>query len=565
MLLFYFGKDTIKLLNMSSINFKGKNIIWNHHLSVPYHTLDLNDQLSFKNNESHGNLIIEGDNLIALKALLPTHAGKIKCIYIDPPYNTGNESWIYNDNVNSPMIREWLGQVVDKDDLTKHDKWLCMMTPRLKLLRELLSDDGIIFISIDDNEVQHLRMLMDELFGEENFIVQFVWQKAAGNQNDNNYVAVSHEYVICYAKDISNCKLYKLPPTEEMLKNYNLEDQHVQTRGKHQLRNLNDFSIGDRPGLHYDIACPDGTVLKGNEHRWRCDINRFKWRISQDRIVFQKNAHNEWEISYKQYINESKEEVIKDAQGNLLSYGKIPDSLLTKVGFTADGKKDLRELFGHDIDFPYPKPVSLIKHLLSIATKNNDIILDSFAGSGTTGQAILELNKKDKGARKFILTQMTENTKEEPNKNVCKDITKVRVQKVIEKEKVEIGFEYKRVGIAIDADSIMNGNLPTYKQFAKYVYYLATGKNLDNESSIDEAKYFVGNHIDTTIHLIYKDDFQLLTKLALNLDFAENINKENGNKRNIVYAPACFLDEEFLDKNNIKFVSIPYNLFERDH
>lgn len=160
---------------MPTLQFKGKNAIWNHHLSVPYHTLESETSLDFQPEKGSGNFIVEGDNLLALKALLPQYAGKIKCIYIDPPYNTGNENWVYNDNVNSPLIQEWLGKEVGRDDLTRHDKWLCMMVPRLKLLRELLSDDGVIFVSIDDEEQHNLRLIIDEIFGLDNFISNIIW------------------------------------------------------------------------------------------------------------------------------------------------------------------------------------------------------------------------------------------------------------------------------------------------------------------------------------------------------------------------------------------------------
>src|SRR5690554_2639062 len=162
---------------MPTLHFKGKTFVQNHHLAVKYHQLVPKKELSLTDKVSlHDNLIIQGDNLKALKALLPTYAGKVKCIYIDPPYNTGNEGWAYNDNVNSLMIKDWLGKVVDKDDLTRHDKWLCMMMPRLKLLRELLSEDGVIFISIDDEEQHRLRGLLDEIFGETNFLSYFIWK-----------------------------------------------------------------------------------------------------------------------------------------------------------------------------------------------------------------------------------------------------------------------------------------------------------------------------------------------------------------------------------------------------
>jgi len=185
---------------MAQIQFKGKPFVQNHHLLVKYHELipkkdkSLTDKVSL-----HDNLIIHGDNLKALKALLPLYAGKIKCIYIDPPYNTGNEKWAYNDNVNSPMMQEWLGKVVDREDLTRHDKWLCMMTPRLKLLRDLLAEDGAILVSIDDNEIHHLRSLMNETFGEHNWLGTVVWRNVTDNNPTN--VAVEHEYIICYCKN----------------------------------------------------------------------------------------------------------------------------------------------------------------------------------------------------------------------------------------------------------------------------------------------------------------------------------------------------------------------------
>ena len=192
---------------MAILDFKGKQVIRNYHLMVKYHALDgkkgksLTDKVNL-----HDNLIIHGDNLIALKALLPTYAGKIKCIYIDPPYNTGNEGWKYNDNVNSPMMQEWLGKTVDRDDLTRHDKWLCMMMPRLKLLRELLDQNGVIFISIDEHEQHNLHQLMNEIFMESNHIASFVWAGRGGIGGTTSGVEINHEYVECYAKSIDSVK-----------------------------------------------------------------------------------------------------------------------------------------------------------------------------------------------------------------------------------------------------------------------------------------------------------------------------------------------------------------------
>ena len=185
---------------MPTLDFKGKQHIYAHHLSVPYRQLIPDESKSVSSGSDSGNLIIHGDNLHALKALLPTYAGRVKCIYIDPPYNTGNEGWIYNDKVNSPLMRQWLADnaEVDGEDLERHDKWLCMMWPRLQLLRELLSEDGAIFVSIDDNEQHHLRKIMDEIFGETNFIANFVWHHRKSSQNDID-VSLSHNHVVCYA------------------------------------------------------------------------------------------------------------------------------------------------------------------------------------------------------------------------------------------------------------------------------------------------------------------------------------------------------------------------------
>src|SRR3989339_760281 len=214
---------------MANLNFKGKTFVQNHHLAVPYHQLvpvkskSLTANLSLKDN-----LIIHGDNLKALKALLPTYAGKIKCIYIDPPYNTGNESWVYNDKVNSPKIKKWLCKVVGNEsaDLCRHDKWLCMMYPRLKLLRDLLRDDGAIFISIDDNEHCHLKMAMDEIFGSENFVTNIIWQKKYTQSNDAKYFSSTHDFIVCYGKNIenSNFKINLLERTEAQNARYKNPD-----------------------------------------------------------------------------------------------------------------------------------------------------------------------------------------------------------------------------------------------------------------------------------------------------------------------------------------------------
>ncbi|MDQ1266508.1 MAG: Mtase protein, partial [Bacteroidota bacterium] len=227
-----------------------------------------------------------------------------------------------------------------------------------------------------------------------------------------------------------------------------------------------------------------------------------------------------------------------------------------------NGKEIVRELFG-DSPFDFPKSVDLIKKVIKIGNGDDSIVLDSFSGSGTTMHAVMDLNKEDGGNRKCILVQMTEATGKEPEKNICRDITRERVKRAIEKFGYDSGFKYLRVGIPIDAETMLSGNLPTYHQFADYVYYLCTGESLKDKSGIDEGNYFVSVRDSFAIYLIYKQNFEELTRMALNLTIAEKITSASPKKRIIVYAPACFLEEDYMKEKNIEYVGIPYNLFRR--
>lgn len=556
---------------MPTMQFKGKNIIWNHHLSIPYHTLEEVSKLNFQADKGDGNLIIEGDNLLALKALLPQYAGKIKCIYIDMPYNTGNEGWIYNDKVNSPLIKEWLGKEVGKDDMTKHDKWLCMITPRLKLLRDLLSDDGAIFISCDDNEEHHLKMLLNEIFGEENFIAKIaVKANPRGRQSDQD-IATIHDFCICYSKHSDYLELGGLPLTPDEIDEFDQKDDDGKFWRELGLRQRGAASLRqDRRDMYFPIYVnPDtGRVsLKsdklynvevlprksdGRDGRWMWSPGKVQTEIN--RVYARKiKKRDEYDIFIKDYLE--REDSIRTMK---------PRSIwLDKQVNTEAGGKLLRQLMT-DVKFPYPKPIGLIKMIVQIASNSNTIVLDSFAGSGTTMHAVMDLNKEDGGNRKCIMVQMPEATEQDSRKNICKDITRERVKRAIEKYGYKSGFKYLRVGDPIDAEAMLSGTLPTYKQFAKYVYYLCTGEYLQDESSIDEKAYFVGMHKKQAVYLIYKKDYDTLTRLALNLDVAERIIKEQKGKKIICYAPACFLDEEYLEAKNIEFVGIPYNLFRRN-
>ncbi|MEW6554358.1 MAG: site-specific DNA-methyltransferase [Actinomycetota bacterium] len=259
---------------MPALDWIGKKAVVNHHREVPYHLLRYEEELSAGNPES-GNLLVQGDNLIALKALLPFYAGKVKCIYIDPPYNTGNEKWVYNDAVNSPEIRSWLGKVVggEAEDLSRHDKWLCMMYPRLSLLREFLREDGAIFISIDDNEVQSLRFIMDEIFGPRNFIATIIWQKIFSTKNTARHLSESHDYILLYARNADLWRPNLITRTEASHRRYkNLDDdpRGPWTSGDCSARNP--YSAGI-----YSIQCPGGRLIPGPPRGmyWRFSKEKF--------------------------------------------------------------------------------------------------------------------------------------------------------------------------------------------------------------------------------------------------------------------------------------------------
>lgn len=540
---------------MPTLQFKGKNIIWNHHLAVPFHTLDEVAELHYQPEKANGNMIIEGDNLIALKALLPQFAGRVKCIYIDPPYNTGEEKWVYNDNTNSPLLKEWFGKVVGKDDLTRHDKWLCMMTPRLKLLRDLLADDGAIYISTDNNEYATLKLLLDDIFGEQNFVGVLIWRKKEGGGQTDQFFVTEHEYITVYRKTDQFKWLNEEVEIEDT--EFKYEDEE----GKYNLVKLakwgNTARKEDRPKMHFPIYSPEGEKVlpiapDGNPGRWRVGKKRMDSLIENNLVEFKKNNEGKSVAYEKIYFDNGNVKVIKER------------SILYELANTGDGSKKLTELFGQKDKFQNPKPVELISWILLYNTKENDIILDSFAGSGTTMHAVMDLNSEDGGNRSCIMVQMQENSEEEPEKNICKDLTRERIRLAIEKQKYDSGLKYCRLGIPLDAETMLAGQLPTYNQFAKYVYYLCTGENLEAENKIKEKDFYVGEYGKQAIYLVYKQDYETLTRLALNLTLAEKIKTQQPGKKRIVYAPSCFLDEEYLTDNQIEYVGIPYNLFQRN-
>lgn len=514
---------------MASLNFKGKTAVWNHHLSVPYHTLDKEKKFSLLGKNEDENLIIQGDNLLALKALLPKYQGKIKCIYIDPPYNTGNGGWIYNDNVNNPIIKEWVGKVVGKegDDLTRHDKWLCMMTPRLKLLKELLADDGVIFVSIDDNEASYLKTLMDEIFSEENFIGQLVHQRAKGG-GQAKQVVKGHDYICAYAKNIGSGIVLRRPKV--------VQQDVVVRDGKEYLRNDDvirkqfgkyDKSLGDRRCFYEELE-----KYKGPEKKKEIDK-----RIKAGELELEKFKNGMHLIVEYTLLDE--------ASSKLYSIIRV---------LSEEGKEDLESL--GITGFIYPKPVELVRQLIESVVLNSstkdEIILDSFAGSGTTAHAVLNLNK-DGGNRKFILVEM---------EDYANNITAERVRRVVKRDKLKIGFTYCKLGTPIDGKNLIKGKgLPTWDNFAKYVHYLATGSPINEVKKPNNTWEIISKAKPTGVYLIYTEKFDELKNLAITRDWLDLIKSKKGKK--VVYAPACFIDKEILDEHNISFVQIPFNLFRR--
>lgn len=535
---------------MATLNFKGKSAVWNHHLSVPYHTLEKNTKKSLKGTDAEENLIIEGDNLLALKSLLPKYQGRITCIYIDPPYNTGNENWSYNDNVNSPAIRDWIGKSVGKDDLTRHDKWLCMMTPRIKTLRELLQEDGTIFISIDENEAHHLRMLMNEVFGEENFITMVSWQRKKESSNDSKNISVKTEYILIYSKSFLS-QLHLLSLSEEYVESSYSEPSHDFPDGKWRPVPIATTKGHKSGGYTYEIVTPSG---KKHLREWAYPEESYKRLLEEGRMYFGKDKSG------------VPQRVIYAHESEGIPASNIWDNLWDDVATNKQGKKEILELFGDNF-FETPKPTALIKMILQLATDKDSIVLDSFAGSGTTAHAVMNFNKKDSGNRKFVLVQLPEEIKKDTPAYKAgfrwvHEITRERVKRVIKKNRYKTGFTYYTLGAAIDAETLLAGKLPTYKEFAKYVYYLATGKNHPAEKKIKEESSFVGKTDQESIYLIYKKNMEALKNLAITLDWTQETHKKNSGKK-IVYAPACYLDDEALEQYNIRFVSIPYNLFEQ--
>lgn len=370
---------------MPTLDWIGKDKVINHHKDVPYKVLERKysfDESGMHKEDIHSNnMIIHGDNLEALKSLLPQYEGKIKCIYIDPPYNTGNEGWIYNDNVNDPKIRKWLGEVVGKEgeDLSRHDKWLCMMYPRLVLLQKLLADDGAIFISIDDNEQAFLKCVCDEIFGARNFVAQLVWQRTFATKNDAKYFSSEHEYILVYAAEIEKLKIKALPKSDKQLERYKNPDNDP--RGPWISTDL--LRMEHRDNSVYEVPTPQGKLYKPQPGTsWRHPKEEMMALIKNNEVWFGANGNSK--PRRKKFLADVKS-------------GIIPQTIWkhVDVGHTQEAKQQLKKILDASTDFfATPKPIRLINQILRIICDDGDIVLDSFAGSATTAHAVMQSDLK---------------------------------------------------------------------------------------------------------------------------------------------------------------------------
>lgn len=548
---------------MPTLNWIGKDKVVSHHQDVPYRVLehkygftaDKGEQTETTNS---GNKIIHGDNLEALKSLLPEYEGKVKCIYIDPPYNTGNEGWTYNDNVNHPKIKKWLDETLkakeqDKvaaiglDDLTRHDKWLCMMYPRLKLLQKLLDDNGAIFISIDDNEQANLKMICDEIFGIRNFVGTYFWYKSGTPPNLSHKIKRNIEYVLCYTKTLNSNKFQGVQKTSKS------DDPITKPQNSFKELRFKPKSL--------NIGLKDGVIKKGIY-----GTAKFPNELLNDLII--KNRTNENEVTFKNRFIWVQDKLDEELENNTLvkinskslviSYKKqnyakeVPPNFIDSsvgVDTTENAGRMLHEIFGKKV-FDFPKTPSLIEYIINFLCNENDIILDSFAGSGTTAHAVLNLNKQDGGNRKFILVEM---------EDYANDITAERVKRVTKgygtgaKAVAGTGgaFDFYELGLPLFDE---NQNLNEKVGLAKIKEYIWFSETRTSFKEPNKEPYFLGKKDESAYYFIYEKD--RLTTLDYN---ALELIKTKG-EQYVIYADNCLLPKEFMANKNIIFKKIPRDI-----
>lgn len=571
---------------MPTLEWIGKDKVINHHQEVPFRILD---KKYTYNAESSQNMIIHGDNLLALKSLLPQYEGRVDCIYIDPPYNTAhstnnNQRWVYNDNVDEPHIKKWLGEVVgdEGEDLSRHDKWLCMMYPRLVLLHKILSKEGVIFVSIDDNEFQNLKILLDDIFGRKNHITTFAVENNPKGRKNNAFVSEGYEYCLLYCKNRDaimqqyNGRVFNDVLNEEKADIRNLlydkygsfKQSKRQVSGSNKSNALCSTSKPDRCfAIYYNNETEDLLFL--DEY----DKIKDEWILQKDgRDLIQKGyvryicTNN---ITGKPSIPLYSKQTLLEKHSNHGLYFKDDGTIYEKersdsqqitsflpnkrfgVDFmTETATRMLENIFGKKDEFNNSKNVEFIRLLISLIRKTDAIILDSFAGSGTTAHAVLDLNKKG-GNRKFILVEMMD---------YADTITAERVKRVIdgygEGNKAVEGlggdFSYYELGAPLfKEDKNLNEEVGE-EEIRKYVYYMETKKPIETNST--DNRYYMGKNNDTAYYFYYEKD----KPTTLNREFLTTVKTEATGY--VIYADICALSKETLSTNGIVFKKIPRDI-----
>jgi adenine-specific DNA-methyltransferase len=575
-----------------TLEFKGKPFVYSHHLSVPFRELRIDAEKSLPGAAGPNlddNLIVHGDNLEALKALLPRYAGKVDVIYIDPPYNTGKDDWRYNDRVSSPLMEAWLGSIVNKEDMERHDKWLCMMWPRLQLLKDLLAPHGVMFVSIDDNELCSLRLMLDEVFGGENWLGTLIWKNAT--DNNPTRIAIEHEYVLCIARDISAIRREWKNPFSDIKDLMLTEFDRLKGEASSASalsKAWNDFvkdnktALGDlyryrridehgpyvarrnldnpgKPGYDYDVFHPKTKKPCEKPYwGWRFSPDAMKTLLEDDRIIFGKDESKIPEL-------------------------KVP---LREVGFplrsvinldSRAGSNELNELFGNREVFKNPKPSTLIEQLLSYVSTPDSLIVDSFAGSGTTAHAVLALNKADGGNRRFVLVQLPEDLPTEASafkegyKQII-DITAERVRRVIKgvpgAKNVSVrdgrggSFTYCELGDEMNLERFFagDGSAPAWDRLAEYVAYTATGATLT--ASEEGPDGYAGEAGGFRLHLIYRPDqaWMRSNEAMLDMATAERIAAAANGQPVLVFAAGKLMAQNALTRTGLTFCQLPYSI-----
>ena len=599
---------------MTELNFKGKEFVYNHHLAVPFRPLVMHPEKGIGEPSLDGNLIIHGDNLHALKALLPIYAGIVDCIFIDPPYNTGKEGWCYNDNVNAPMIREWLdANPIGIEDGLRHDKWCAMMWPRLRLLHDLLAETGSFWATIDHIEVHRFKQILDEIFGEDNFVGTISWEKTYTPKSNSRIMSADTDYILCYAKKKSVFEAdgwNLIAKDDKQLSRYSNPDNDPKGAWRTFPLDVRTEDAGKREKYRYKVELPSGRIVRPAAGRhWALPENVFNAERAAGRIYFGKQG--DALPTVKAYLAEGRDKVIARTWWPYKS-----------VGGNQDAKKQILNLLGSDCDFLTPKPTSLIRKILEIASHRCSIVLDSYSGSGSTAHAVLEANKEDAGERRFILVEMenyadritaervrraidgysftgTQKTELMREKITWPKLTKANklteeVRRIEEQRDVEFnqikktvkdgelvvtgeksiverveglggGFTYCTLGDPVELDKLLNGDtLTSWMALGSMLFNMATNRALDTAKA-READFYLGEVDGQHVWLIYKPDLDWLktANAALTLARAREFSATAPDRRHLVFAPARYVSQKMLADQNIpvEFVPLPFALY----